>query len=122
MPKPQPISPAKRQYIANRIRFGAGRNAIARTEGVSPGVVSKIARENGLLFADTKTINATTARQIDQFAIRVERVNEIFDKYFALETTIKPNGTPTRTERRLRYALYNADRLHNGVYNAHGVD
>jgi len=84
--------------------------------------VSKIARENGLLFADYKTATATAARQIDQFAIRVERVNEIFNEYFALETTTKPDGTPTRKERRLRYALYNADRHHNGRYDVHRLD
>lgn len=84
--------------------------------------MSKIARENGLLFADYKTATATAARQIDQFAIRVERVNEIFNEHFALETTTKSDGTPTRKERRLRYALYNADRHHNGRYAAHGLD
>ena len=84
---------------------------MARRHGVSPGLVSKIARERGLFFEKSvNTAVATQAHQIDMWAARAEREDEILQKYLALPTTQRPDGTPTRKEKRLFYALYNVNR------------
>jgi transposase-like protein len=117
MPKPSPIPAETRRRIASRISMGAGRNQIAREFGISTGVVSKIARENRLYFENTGAASvATQARQIDQWAARVDREDELLRAYLALTKTQRDDGTPTREEKRLSYALYNVNRHHKGQY------
>lgn len=112
MPKPTPLPPQLRQQIGDDIAVGAGgRNELARRYGVSPGLVSKIARERGLWFENcTMTADATHAQQIDQWAKRADREDELLHKYLALD------NTDTRKARKLSYALYNVSRHHNGQY------
>jgi hypothetical protein len=117
MPKPIPVPQDLRRRIGDEIAVGFGRNEIARRYGVSPGLVSKIARERGLAVRNAWMVgDAVHARQIDLWAARSQRKNELLDAYMALTTTMKPDGTPTRAEKRLSYALYNVDRHHNGTY------
>jgi transposase-like protein len=117
MPKPTPIPAETRRRIASRISMGAGRNEIAREFGVSTGVVSKIARENRLFFENTGAASvATQARQIDQWAVRVDREDELLRAYLALTRLQRPNGDMTREEKRISYALYNINRHHKGQY------
>ncbi|TFC78151.1 hypothetical protein E3O45_05930 [Cryobacterium sp. TMS1-20-1] len=117
MPKPVPIPIDMRRRIAGRIGMGAGRNQIAREFGISTGVVSKIAREYRLYFENTGAASvATQARQIDQWAVRVDREDELLQAYLALTRTQRPNGQMTRTEKRLSYAIYNVNRHHKGQY------
>ena len=111
MPKPTPIAQEIRRQVASLISMGRGRNELARQFGISAGVVSKIASEHRLFFAKTgAAVIATQARQIDQWAARVEREEELMQQLFALPKTQRPNGLPTRTFRRLDYALYNVNR------------
>jgi hypothetical protein len=119
MPKPEPISPRLRQEIADEIISGAGRNELARRYGVSPGLVSKVARERGLWFDRcVNTATATHARQVDQWSVRVDREAELFDEHLALERMHRPDGKETRKAKRLSYALYNINRHHNGTYQS----
>ncbi|TFC20067.1 hypothetical protein E3O19_01465 [Cryobacterium algoritolerans] len=117
MPTTTPLSPEVRVSIGDHIAMKWGRNEIARHFNVSPGVVSKIARERGLGFENTlMTADATRCHQIDMWAQRVDREQELFERYAALPGTSKADGTPTKREKRLSYALYNVTRHHNGVY------
>ena len=117
MPKTQPISPELRQRIGDDISVGFGRNEIAKRYFVSPGLVSKIARERGLGFRNAWMVgDAVHARQIDLWAARVQREGELLDQYMALPTTIDRAGKRTRAEKRLSYALYNVNRHHNGTF------
>jgi hypothetical protein len=117
MPKPVPIPIDTRRRIAGRICMGGGRNQIAREFGISTGVVSKIAREYRLYFENTGSASiATQARQIDQWAVRVDREDELLRAYLTLARTQRPDGTSTRKEKRLSYALYNVNRHHKGQY------
>ena len=85
-----------------RIEGGSGRNELARMYGLSAGVISKIAREHHLLFSKSGvTIPATHARMIDQWAARTDRENDLLNEYLGLTTTMRPDGSPTRQERRL---------------------
>jgi len=119
MPQQRSVSPLVRQEIADEIVSGAGRNELARRHGVSPGLVSKIARERGLWFARcVNTAVATHALQVDLRAARSERDEALFDEYLALERTQRPDGRETRTAKRLSYALYNVDRHHNGNFQS----
>lgn len=61
--------------------------------------------------------DAVNARQIDIWAARVQREDELLNQYMALTTTLRPDGTPTRAEKHLSYALYNVQRHHNRNYN-----
>jgi hypothetical protein len=99
MPKTTPLDPETRRRLAGHIGVGVGRNEIARLFGVSPALVSKIARENGLAFENNNTAIATRARQIDLWAARIERVDQLEREYLALQRTTKADGTPTRRER-----------------------
>jgi transposase-like protein len=113
MPKPTPLGTSLRNLIGNEIAMGTGRNELARKHGVSPGIVSKIARERGLGFRNVNmTALATHARQVDQWAARMDREDELLDQYLALTDT--QHGT--RAETRLIYALYDVRRHHNGTY------
>jgi|UPI0008DA3ED8 transposase-like protein len=111
---PAPLSPTRRAAIADDIRAGKGRNAIARDHGISPGTVTTIARREHLWFEQcTRTAAASEARRIDCEAIRVRREQELLDQYLALPTTIRSDGRETRTARRLSYQLYDLHRHHN---------
>jgi len=117
MPKNTTISPEVRARIATEITAGGGRNDIARRHGVSTGYVTKVARQHGLMFQNHHTVKATQARQIDQWAERVDREDALEREYLALERTFRSRDCrPTRAERRLSYALYNVNRHHNGTY------
>ncbi|TFC03642.1 hypothetical protein [Cryobacterium mannosilyticum] len=117
MPKPTPIPTETRRRIAGRISMGAGRNELAREFGISTGVVSKIAREYGVYFENLGAAAvATQARQIDQWAVRVDREDELLRAYLALPLTQRPDGSMTRQEKRLSYAIYNVNRHHKGQY------
>jgi hypothetical protein len=111
VPKPTPVPAKTRREIAMRIESGDGRNELARQYGLSTGVISKIAREHHLLFAKTGVaIAATQARMIDQWAARTDREDELLSEYLGLETTMRPDGSASRKEQRLSYALYNVNR------------
>jgi len=117
MPRTVPISSVLRERIGDDIAVGHGRNEIARRYDVSPGLVSKIARERGLGFRNTWMVDvAVPARQIDLYAKRIERMDELLDEYLALPKTVRPDGKRTRREKRLSYAIYNLERHHNGTY------
>lgn len=116
MPKTQPIAPELRERIGDDIAVGFGRNEIARRYKVSPGLVSKIARERGLGFRNTWMVDtAIHARQVDLWAQREDRKEAILDEIFSLDT-MRQDGTPTRRYRKLSYQLYNTMRHHNGHY------
>ena len=100
------------------IGVGVGRIEIARRFGVSPGLVSKIARVNGLAFENTNAATATHAGQIDLWAARIERVDQSEREYLTLERTTKPDDIRTRRERCLSDAFYNAEKHHNGTYRS----
>jgi hypothetical protein len=88
MPKTTPVSTELRRRINCEIEMGFGRNELARRHDVSPGLVSKIARESGLFFEKSvNTAPATRAHQIDMWAARVDRENEIMQEYLALPST-----------------------------------
>lgn len=115
MPKPTPLSSEQRNAIADDIRAGMGRNAIARKHGVSAGSVTSIARQENLFFDRcVQTATASHARQIDQWKERVDRADELLS--VILNAPRRQNGTETRAERRASYALYDLDRHHNGRY------
>jgi transposase-like protein len=67
---PAPLDPAKRQAIADAIRAGGHRNAIARTHGVSPSTVTGIAKQEGIdgAFDRAATKKATEAARVDAAA------------------------------------------------------
>ncbi|SNR32946.1 hypothetical protein [Blastococcus mobilis] len=71
---PPPLDPAKRAAIADAIRAGGQRNAIAREHGVSPSTVTTIATQEGIdgAFDRTATKRATEARNADTSARRAE--------------------------------------------------
>jgi len=72
MPDTTPIDQARRQAIADAIRAGGKRNAIAREFNVSQGTVSGIAREHGLAFDRAAVAHATAAKQADNRARRAQ--------------------------------------------------
>ncbi|MFF2387826.1 hypothetical protein [Agromyces sp. NPDC058104] len=117
MPKRPPLPRTTRDAVADAIRAGRGRNEIARAFGISTGSVSNIARDSGLWFERSSvTAEASHARQVDMWAARVEREARLLDEYMALTNTMRPDGRPTRAEKRLSYALYNVRRHHDGTY------
>lgn len=117
MPKPLPIPHSTREAVAEAIRAGRGRNELARAFGISPGSVTNIARDYGLWFErSTQTATATHARQIDLWAERVERAEQLLHEY--LQAPYRPDGTPTRRSKQASYALYNLERHHNGTYRS----
>jgi hypothetical protein len=117
MPKTTPTPPDLRKQIGDEIAVGFGRNDIAKRQSVSPGLVSKFARERGLGFRNAWMVgDAVKARQIDLWAARSHREEELLSEYMALPTAITASGRPTRQERRLTFALYNIGRHHNGIY------
>lgn len=69
---PAPLDPDKRAQIADAIRQGGHRNAIAREHGVSPSTVTSIAKQEGLTdaFDRSSTKRATEARNADVAADR----------------------------------------------------
>lgn len=69
---PPPLDPQKREAIAQAIRDGGTRNAIARNHGVSPGIVTKIAQDDGIddAFDRSSIKRAAEAREIDLAAWR----------------------------------------------------
>lgn len=110
-----------RQQIGDEIAVGFGRNEIARRHGVSPGLVSKIARERGLAFRNTHMVDtAITARQIDLWKQRVQKAEALEAEQERLLASKDPLHAhePTRRERKLSYAIYNLDRHHNGTFKA----
>jgi hypothetical protein len=115
MPRPTPIPAHVREAIAADIRFGMGRNAIARAHGVSAGTVTNIARSERLYFPRSEhTAAATEARQLDLAEERLHKAEELWDTY--LNAPHRRDGTETRRARKASYALYNLDRHHNGRY------
>lgn len=122
--KPLRIPDQLRNTIGDEIAVGFGRNDIARRHGVSPGLVSKIARERGLGFRNTWMVDtAVQARQIDLFKQRMDKA-EALERELEQTITARANGNPanahktTKREKKLSYAIYNLDRHHNGVYRA----
>lgn len=109
---PAPLSREIRSLIASSIRFGIGRNKIARTLGISAGFVTKVAREEGLHFSnDWMTTTATEAHQVDCELARLERQEELLGEYMALPQTSRlRDGKETRRSKKLSYALYDLDR------------
>lgn len=71
---PAPLDPDQRAAIADAIREGGHRNAIAREHGVSPSTVTKIAKDEGLTdaFDRSATKRATAARVADSDASRAD--------------------------------------------------
>lgn len=67
---PAALDPHKRAAIAQAIRDGGTRNAIARQHDVSPATVTLIAQQDGITDAFNRegTKRATEARRIDQAA------------------------------------------------------
>ncbi|MDQ0576455.1 hypothetical protein [Agromyces albus] len=117
MPKPLPIPSSTREAVAEAIHAGRGRNEIARAFNISPGSVSKIARDYGLWFErSSQTATATKARQIDLWAARIERAEQLLHEY--LQAPYRQDGTPTRRSRRASYALYDVERHHDGTYRS----
>lgn len=115
-----------RQQIGDDIAVGFGRNEIARRHGVSPGLVSKIARERGLGFRNTWMVDtAVQARQVDLFKQRADKAEALWQEQLQLigsrvaadPLKARPART-TRREKKLSYAIYNLDRHHNGTYKA----
>jgi hypothetical protein len=116
MPKPVPLDPDLRRRIGDDIAMHvAGRNELARRYGVSPGVVSKIARERGLYFEnDWQTTTATECRRVDQELRRLEREEELETELLELRPAFRlRDGRETKARRRLSYALYDVNRHHN---------
>lgn len=115
MPKPTPLTPEQRAAVADDIRAGMGRNAIARKHRISTGSVSNIARDEGLHFErDWVTVAGTEAHRIDCELARLERREALLDEYMALTTTSRlRDGRETRAAKKLGYALYNIDRHHS---------
>jgi hypothetical protein len=120
MPKPIPLDPDLRRRIGDDIAMRvAGRNELARRYGVSPGLVSKIARERGLYFeGDWQTTTATECRRADAEAWRLEREHEILTAMMSREPTLRyRDGRETRASRRegrrLDRALYDLRRHHS---------
>lgn len=71
---PAPLDPDKRAAIAEAIRTGASRNAIAREHGVSGSTVTAIAKAEGLTdaFDRSATKRATEAKNADTSSRRAE--------------------------------------------------
>lgn len=113
-----------RNTIGDEIAVGLGRNDIARRHGVSPGLVSKIARERGLGFRNTWMVDtAVQARQVDLFRQRIDKAEALereLEQTIAARTSSNPARIRkvTKREKQLTYAIYNLDRHHNGVYRA----
>lgn len=112
---PAPLPRNQREAIAQDIRAGMGRNAVARKHGVSAGTVTKIARTKGLFFERcTQTAVASRARSIDCAAARVDREEALLQQYLALPRTFRlRDGRETRAARRLSYKLYDINRHHS---------
>lgn len=109
MPKTQPISPELRQRIGDEIAVGAGRNEIARRYNVSPGLVSRIARERGQEFAAARmTAQATECRRIDQVAWRLDREQQLLNEQLAALTENRQ-----RRVAKIEKQLIDIDRFHN---------
>jgi len=109
MPKTQPISPELRQRIGDDIAVGGGRNEIARRYDVSPGLVSKIARERLLEFPAVRmTAQATECRRIDQAAWRLNREQQLLNEQLAALTDNRQ-----RRVAKIEKQLIDLDRFHN---------
>lgn len=87
---PPPLDPAKRQAIAQAIRDGGTRNAIARQHDVSPSTVSNIATQEGIdgAFDRTATKRATEAKNADVAARRAELKKLLVDDAHRLRTQL----------------------------------
>lgn len=84
------LDPKVRQAIADELRSAEQprQNAIAKKFNVSPSTVSKIAREEGVTFDRSKTVNATEARAADVDARLSRAQGELLDIYDLLRTKI----------------------------------
>lgn len=110
---PAPLDPMVRAAIVWDMRAGAGCNQIALQRGVSPGTVSKIARQEGHFFKRAvHTATAARAHQIDCAAARLEKEIELTRQYLTSPGTRRRDGRETKASRRLSYQLYNLDRHH----------
>lgn len=111
---PAPLPRETRGAIADDIRAGLGRNAIARKHSVSAGTVTNIARSEELWFAnDWMTMTGTEAHRVDAEAARMKREDELIDRLLALpQTTRQRDGRETKAYRRISYALYDVKRHH----------
>lgn len=119
MPKPVPLDPDLRRSIGDDIAMRvACRNELARRYGVSPGVVSKVARERGLYFeGDWQTTTATEAHRADAELARLDREEAIWAAIMNRQPTYRyRDGRETRASRkegrRLNRALYDLRRHH----------
>ncbi|WP_404475150.1 hypothetical protein [Microbacterium aerolatum] len=112
---PAPLDPMVRAAIVWDMRAGFGCNAIARTRGVSPGTVSKIARQEGHFFArSTQTALAARNRRADCAIARIEREATLTEELMDLPQTARQrDGRETRAFRRISYRLYDLHRHHS---------
>lgn len=112
MPKPTPLTPEQRAAVADDIRAGMGRNAIARKHGISAGSVTNIARAEHLWFDRcTQTALASLNRSADLYRERVNREIQLWEQLLALpQTTRLRDGKETRAYRRLNRELDNLHR------------
>jgi hypothetical protein len=109
MPKTQPISPELRQRIGDEIAVGGGRNEFSRRCNVSPGLVSKVARELRLKFpAARTTTQATECRRIDMAAWRLAREQQLLNEQLAALTENRQ-----RRVAKVEKQLIDLDRFHN---------
>lgn len=111
---PTPLAKAVRDAILADIRTGMGCNATARKHHVSPGTVSKIARQHGHWFERcTQTALAASSRRVDCALARVEREEQLTEELFALpQITRQRDGRETKAARRLSYKFYDLHRHH----------
>lgn len=103
---PRPLTDSDRARVHELHAQGKTRNQIAAEIGRSPSTVSKIARGLGLSFDRSATAAATTAKQRDNRARRVDLVARLYqraehtldrleaDRYKFTATTV--NGIETR--------------------------
>jgi transposase-like protein len=83
---PAPLDPDKRAAIAQAIRDGGTRNAIARDHDVAQSTVSRIAEQEGLVdaFDRSEIKRATEAKQADLAAQRAQLAQLLMEDAFRL--------------------------------------
>lgn len=112
MPAPLPLE--RRQAIAEDIRAGIGRNAIARKHQVSPSTVTGIARDEQLHFPDDwMTTRASLSRQHHAADARAQREARLIQDLLVTQGTRTRDGRETKAHRRITYALYDNNRHHS---------
>jgi transposase-like protein len=80
----RPLSYGRRQAILDAIAAGGTRNQVARDLGVSPGAVSRYARQAGHSFDRAPTAAAVLAARIDSAELRTRTARRLLDEANAL--------------------------------------